>query len=313
MRGWLLASVALLGCSPFEGLERDRAADLAAIAARPPAERGSELRDRVLRDALNGRIRSVKGYATVQDPLIDALVGRLPLTLAEDYVALGDALAGAGDRDGALAAYQDALVVTARAGRDPAHAPVRQAALRGVAATWKSLGQEERGRATTILADADALHPAPRDGAAFVVASVLGTEMPAFKRLASAPALAGARSGPVEGFVATEVGGAAAALVIEGLELLRAGAPARRLEDLAVRLTALAPPAPPPAPLPAPSATDAPGAPSATPVAPPAAAPPAGRGDVAARLKKLDELHRQKLVTDAEYMRERARILKEAL
>jgi hypothetical protein len=45
----------------------------------------------------------------------------------------------------------------------------------------------------------------------------------------------------------------------------------------------------------------------------PAAPAPASAGDVAARLKKLEELRRQKLITDAEYMRERTRILKESL
>ena len=307
MRGWLLAAAALAGCSPFEGIERDRAADLAAIAARPLAERAPELRDRLLRDALNGHIRSVKGWNTLEDPVVASLASRLPLTLAEDYVALGDALAGGGDHDGALAAYEDALVVTARAGRDPGHAAVRQAARRGEAAAWKALGQEERGRAATLLADAYALHPMPADWAAFLVGSVARADSPALKRLGATPVIAGA--GPLEVFVTTELGGRAAALVAEGLELMRTGAPARQIEAISARLAALAPP-PPPAAAPTPPAP----APVSVEPLPPAAAPaPVDKGDVATRLKKLDELHSQKVINDAEYMRERARILKESL
>lgn len=309
MRGWLLAAVTLAGCSPFEGIARDRATDLATIAAHPPAERAPELRDRLLRDALDGRIRSVKGWETLQDPAVAALATRVPLTLAEDYVALGDALAGAGDRDGALAAYDDALVVTARAGHDPGHGAVRQAALRGSAAAWKALGYEERGRAAAILADASALHPAPADWAAFVVGSAARADSPGLKRLA-APALAASGSAPLEIFVTTELGGREAALVAEGLDLMRSGAPARQLETVSARLAALAPPpAPPPLVTPPPPVTP----PSPLDPPPPPAAPAPGKGDVATRLKNLDDLHSQKLITDAEYARERARILREAL
>jgi hypothetical protein len=274
----------------------------------------------VLRDALNGRIRSVKGWEAIRDPAIDSIEARLPLTLAEDYVSLGDALARVGDRDGALAAYEDARVVTARAGRDPVLAPVRMAALRGEAAMWKGLGQEERGKAATILADADGVHPAPGNREAFVIRAVQQTEMPSFKRLASAPVLAGASAGSMESFVVTEVGSQAAATVAEALELLRSGAAAWRVEALTVRLAALAPP-PPPVAVPVPGATDSPGtpppSPSTTPPAPPAPAdpapPPAAKGDLAARLKRLEELHEQKVVTDSEYASERARLLKEGL
>ena len=319
MRGWLLASIALLGCSPFEGIERDRAADLVAIAARPPARRAQGLRDRVLRDELNARIRSDKAYAAIKDPVIDALAARLPLTLAEDYVALGDALALARDRDGALAAYEDALVVTSRAGSDPAHAPVRQAAFRGEATTWKVLGQDERGNAASILADAET-HRAPRDRAAFVLRVVLSSPMPGLSGLASAPVLAGASAGSPESVVATELGDRAVGILVEALELLRSGAPTSGLTLLAAQLVALAPPPPPAAaPSPAPAATDVPATPPPVPSAAPPAPPapvvpaPATNEDVAARLKKLDELHNQKVITDAEYARERARVLREGL
>src|SRR5262249_5902936 len=80
---------------------------------------------------------------------------------------------------------------------------------------------------------------------------------------------------------------------------LRTGSPLAHIDrTLAEGVRAATPPEPPPPPA------------VQQPVPAPAAPPNA---DVAGRLKKLDELKAQKLIDDAEYQRERERILKEGL
>jgi hypothetical protein len=190
----------------------------------------------------------------------------------------------------------------------PDRSRIRVSALHGEAAVWKDIGQRERSQAATILADAEPL--APTASPAFLVEAMLKPEGATFPRVSGSPTLAEARaSGSVEVYVQSPRGHGVAEVIARYLELLHTGAPLRRAEQTVDTLAALAPPLPPPPPSsPPPPATEvassAPSAPSA---------PAAPKVDIAARLHRLDELRSQKLINEAEYQRERARILKEGL
>ncbi len=342
--GWVAIS-----CSSLEEFEHDRAQELAAIAGSAPQVRAAALRDRVAREAMVLRSLDVmveRGVNPARPDLTDARF-RAREAMADDCVKLGDALREADDVDGALGAYEAATGLADASMRTPeVAARVRSAALRGKQALWKARHEPARAEAAGLLAVAEERWPSdPHRRAAAVITSARALpereDLAVLRRVTTSPPAiaAAADASALDGLVATEQGKKELEGVLASMHAFVRGRPLAQVLRDADRVAAAAAPKPPataaatvaPAPpdpaggavLPAPpSSAAAPALPSATgpepPPLPPAAvtaapvAPP-GKVDVAERLRKLDALRAQKLVSDAEYMRERARILKEGL
>ena len=174
MRALLLAILTVVGCAPMRTVEGDRAQDMAEISVHAPAERAGLLRDRVLRDGLNAHA-AVTSPTTKRDlwgmPVepsageVATVLSARALAIADNYVALGETLAAAGDRDAALVTFEDALAVVAKLNRTvPEVVRIRVSALRGEASLWKDLGQRQRSQAASILGDAEQLAPGAAPG-----------------------------------------------------------------------------------------------------------------------------------------------------
>jgi hypothetical protein len=139
----LVASVACASTPTLDDFNADRSLSL----SRTSGHRVATLRAQILSDgaACAGELQFMTFY----------LLAPPRVALGEDYVALGDALANASDADGAVSAYEDAVMVAdGRILSAEAAARVRLAALRGEQRLWETLGQPPRATAAKLVADA---------------------------------------------------------------------------------------------------------------------------------------------------------------
>ena len=380
-----------------EEYERGRNEDLEAMRALPVEARAVALRDRVLRDGVVLAHPVWAGLSLdAKDTAFDChgadfkclyIVAPMRQELAQDYVALGDALRDRGDVDGAIGAYEDAVhTADAAVLSAAAAARIRAAALRGEEKLWADRREPLRAKAAATVAraeetwartpDAEALEQKYQallsesrgvmqrdiEQAGQAAVGALQTALSAAGSLSNLQGAAGAvgmtaklaavaaavqRVGPllVEGiggsklsdlgfatfvrdvaggvsgairgldagqlraFLASEGGKRAMVNVLSSLQMLRRGGSATGARKLmADALAAVSAPAQE-----ALSAGAASSSSIATTPPPPAASsaapPPSGAPDFAARLKRLDDLHEKKLITDDEYQKQRQRIL----
>jgi hypothetical protein len=162
----ILATLAACATAPsLADFEQHRTIDLAVIRAAPPADRARALRERILRDSIQAKYAAYfgdGGFASeakainADDLKFFYLWAPARERVGEDYVALGDALVAAGDVEGAIHAYEDAIAVAE--GYVPnaeAASRVRLAALRAEQALWEGRHEPMRARAAKVMADGE--------------------------------------------------------------------------------------------------------------------------------------------------------------
>jgi len=390
------------GCAAptLDAFEKARGEDLANIASLDPQAKAVALRERILRDGMQAKVPAfLNDMNMVADGPNPNLVNDMRYVylwapvrehVGEDYVALGDCLAGSGDVDGGIRAYEDAIAVAdGYVLGGEAAAKIRLAALRGENKTWTARGEAVRAAAAKAMAEAEdrwlsspeatsarteylslldqsksamAAQVAQQNAAALAslqsglsqmqqqLATMPGAKGQAPNANASASAAAGMTvrmtqmiatgtriattiaqqanalraggdlsalrgivgqlpgmldafdAGHIEAFLGSDTGQKVAMRFTEALVGLRRGDTMDRVmgtvHQAAELAKSLAPPPAPPAPPPPPA---------------PTASAPAPVKDLATKLRELDNLHQQKLISDDEYARERARLLKEGL
>jgi hypothetical protein len=370
----------------LDAYQRNRQEDLQTIQSQAPADRVPSLQERVLRDAMQAMYTvhvcdSLVQCSDAGDLRNFYLWAPSREHVAEDYVALGDALAEADKVEESVHAYENAIKYADGYTPNPeAAARIRLTAFQGEERLWAAHRERFRVKAAHLFAAAEEryLHSpdAVRDrndytalvdrseeamkqmvreqnsqalaaitaglqAAQTAVASLpTGKVTPAqmnmalanmnvsltkrFLEIASSTQLRGPDGAPLKDLLAdipelravleggdAETTKQAMSVVAYASVRLRRGDPIPSIKAMVRAATPKPVVVAPPAAAPPPPAAAAP--PSAA-APPPAAAPaPEPKPSTEARLKKLDELYKQKLLDEREYRQQRERILQEDL
>jgi hypothetical protein len=133
--------------------------DFKEMAAMSPADKAGALRHRIMLDRVMLNNPADRIFNSPDEERFKTFYLTQPVytKLAEDYVALGDALGKTEDEAGALLAYEDAVsLADGYVFSAEAAARARVAAFRGEQQFWESHGEPARSAAARLLADAQA-------------------------------------------------------------------------------------------------------------------------------------------------------------